>query len=87
LLGALLHGMHAHSRNPLQLFLIAMILPDVLWMARGGLLDWVSASARVGISMLLLWLGWHLYRAIARIGCVLWRTDCLIDHRPHSPGF
>src|ERR1019366_5549366 len=31
LLGALLHGMHAHSGNPLQLFLVAMILPDVPW--------------------------------------------------------
>jgi oligosaccharide repeat unit polymerase len=79
LLGVLLHGMHAHSRNPLQLFLVAMILPDVLWMARGGLLDWVSASVRVGISMLLLLLGWYLYQAMARIGCVLWRTANATD--------
>lgn len=86
LLGALLHGMHAYSGNPLQLFLVAMILPDVLWMARGGLLEWVSVSLRVGISMLLLLLGWYLYQAIARIGCVLWRTDYAMDHRVQQLG-
>ncbi len=79
LLGALLHGMHLCARNPLGLFLGAMILPDVLWMSRGGLLDWVSASMRVGISVLLLLGGWHLYNAIARIGSVLWRSDYAAD--------
>ncbi|MBZ5664865.1 MAG: O-antigen polysaccharide polymerase Wzy family protein [Acidobacteriia bacterium] len=86
LLGALLHGMQAHSRNPLTLFLVAMILPDVLWMPRGGLLDWVSASLRVGISVLLLLLGWYFYRALARIGCVLWRDYSAVDHRVPTLG-
>jgi len=81
LLGALLHGMHVYARNPLGLFLVAMILPDVLWMARGGLLDWVSAAVRVGISVLLLLLGWCLYRALARIGGVLWRSDYALQQR------
>jgi hypothetical protein len=75
LLGVLLHRMHVYARKPLGLFLVAMLLPDVLWMARGGLLDWVSASARVAISVLLLLAGWYLYQIIARIGCVLWRSD------------
>jgi len=81
LLGALLHGMHVYARNPLGLFLVAMILPDVLLMPRGGLLDWVSASLRVGISVLLLLAGWYFYQAIARIGGILWGSNCALDHR------
>jgi hypothetical protein len=80
LLGILLHRMHVYARNPLGLFLVAMILPDVLWMARGGLLDWVSASGRVGVSVLLLLMGWCLYRTSARIGGVLWSSNYALDH-------
>jgi len=79
LLGALLHKMHGYARNPFGLFLVAMILPDVLWMARGGLLDWVSASVRVGISILLLLVGWCLYKGIARIGGVLWHGNFTLE--------
>ena len=86
LLGALLHGMHAYARHPLGLFLAAMILPDVLWMARGGLLDWVSASARVGISVLLLLVGWSLYRTCARWGGVLWRSRGGLQPEPQILG-
>jgi hypothetical protein len=75
LLGAGLHGMHVSARHPLGLFLVSMILPDVLWMARGGLLDWVSSSLRVAISMVLLLAGWWLYKTIARMGCVLWQNN------------
>jgi hypothetical protein len=85
LLGALLDRMHAYARNPLGLFLVTMILPDVLWMARGGLLDWVSASARVGISVLLLLMGWCLYKTIARIGGVLWRGNYAFDRKMEEP--
>jgi hypothetical protein len=85
-LGALFHGMNLYARNPFGLFLIAMILPDVLLMPRGGLLDWVSASLRVGISVLLLVAGWYFHQAIARIGVILWASDlggsnCALDHR------
>lgn len=80
LLGALLHGMHLLARNSLGLFLVAMILPEVLLMPRGGLLDWVSASMRVGISVLLLLAGWYLYRSIARIGCLLWQSNYAQEH-------
>lgn len=64
-LGTLLQDMHAHSRHPFGLFLVALILPDVLWMSRGGLLDWVSAALRVGLSLVLLLAGWWLYQALA----------------------
>ncbi len=75
LLGALFHGMQGWAGNPLGLFLVAMILPDVLLMPRGGLLDWVSAALRVGISVLLLLAGWYLYHAIARVGGMLWASN------------
>ena len=75
LLGALFHGMNVYARNPFALFLIAMILPDMLLMPRGGLLDWVSASLRVGLSVLLLLAGWYCYRAASRIGDILLQQD------------
>jgi hypothetical protein len=68
LLGFLFHGMHRAVRHPFGLYLVALLLPDVLWMPRGDLLAWVSAALRMGISMLLLLTGWYLYQAIARIG-------------------
>jgi oligosaccharide repeat unit polymerase len=64
-LGWLLHAMHRASAHPLGLFLVAMILPDVLWMPRGGLLDWVSASLRTAVSLLLIAAGWSIYRSAA----------------------
>jgi hypothetical protein len=78
--------MNLYARNPFGLFLIAMILPDVLLMPRGGLMEWVSASLRVGISVLLLVAGWYFYRVIARIGVILWSSNlsgnnCVLDHR------
>jgi len=77
LLGAFFHRMHRFAENPVGLFLFAMILPDMLLMPRGGLLDWVSASLRVGISVLLLLCGWYFHRAIARIGGILWGSNCV----------
>jgi hypothetical protein len=61
-----------------------MILPDVLWMARGGLLDWVSAALRVGVSVVLLLMGWWFYRSFARIGGVLWRGGRALPPRMHG---
>jgi oligosaccharide repeat unit polymerase len=76
LLGTLFHGMNVYARNPFGLFLIAMILPDMLLMPRGGLLDWVSAALRVALSVLLLLAGWYFYRAAGRIGGILSGRDC-----------
>jgi hypothetical protein len=86
LLGTLLHGMHRYARHPLGLFLVAMVLPDVLFMARGGLLDWVSVSVRIGLSLALLLPGWGLYRAIGRLGGVLWRNSDKLDQSRLEPG-
>jgi hypothetical protein len=79
-LGFLLHVMHVVSRTPLGLFLAGMILPDLLWMPRSGLLDWVSAALRGAISVLLLAIGWFVYRVLLRIGEVLWH-----EHRSGEP--
>jgi O-antigen polysaccharide polymerase Wzy len=71
--GFLLHVIHAASRSPLGLFLAGMILPDLLWMPRSGLLDWMSAALRGACSIVLLAIGWFFYRALRRIGEVLWQ--------------
>jgi oligosaccharide repeat unit polymerase len=81
LIGALFNGMQRHARNPFALFIIAMILPDVLLMPRGGLLDWVSALLRVAISVLLLLTGWYFYRTVSRIGALLSETNRAFVHR------
>jgi hypothetical protein len=86
LLGAGLHGMHVLARRPAGLFLVALVLPDVLWMARGGLLDWASAAIRVGISVVLLLVGWWLYRAAGRLASVLWRDDGALNHYRYEKG-
>lgn len=78
-LGVLLHGMHRCARNSAGLFVVGMILPDVLWMARGGLLDWVSSAIRVGISILILLVGWNLFQAVARMGGVLGLGNRALD--------
>ena len=61
LIGAGLHFMYRLSQNAFALFVIAMVLPDVLGMPRGQLLDWLSVLLRSSISILLLFLGWELY--------------------------
>jgi hypothetical protein len=75
LLGCLLHGMHVMSRHPLGLLVVAMILPDVLWITRAGLLDWVSGCMRTTVSLFLLGLGWGVYRGVARMGSLLGRSQ------------
>src|SRR5438445_11875037 len=71
-LRALVHGMNVYARNPFGLFLIAMILPALRLTRRGGLMDWISASRRVGISVILLAPEWYFSQAIARIASLLW---------------
>jgi oligosaccharide repeat unit polymerase len=75
LLGALFHTMNVYARHPFSLFLTAMVLPDILLMPRGGLLDWVSASLRVALSLLLLFGGWYFYRGAERLCAFLCRPD------------
>jgi hypothetical protein len=71
MLGILLQGLHLCSRNAVGLFLAGLVLPDVLWMTRAGLLDWVSGLLRVAVSISLLIAGWCLYRLLAGMGSVL----------------
>jgi hypothetical protein len=71
----LFHVMQEHAGHPFALFLITMILPDILLMPRGGLLDWISASLRVALSVLLLAGGWCFYRAVAGVGAILGQAE------------
>lgn len=67
LIGGGLHLMHSYSRSALGLFLVAMLLPEVLWMPRGSLLGWASVAIRNSISVLLLVVGWWVYRLFCSI--------------------
>lgn len=69
--GGLLTALERAARHPLGLFLVVLVLPDVLWMPRGGLADWISASLRVALSLLLLTAGWTCCRTLAWLGGVL----------------
>jgi hypothetical protein len=68
LLGCGLHSMHSLSRNPLSLFMVAAVMPDVLLMPRGQLLDWASVLLKTAISVAILWLGWQAYELLAWLG-------------------
>ena len=61
LIGAGLQWLYTGSRTAVGLFVVAMILPEVLWMSRGSLLGWVSVMLRTSISIFLLILGWWFY--------------------------
>lgn len=64
LVGLLLHFANWFSRSAAGLFVVAMVLPEVLIMPRNGLLDWFSVLLRTGVSVLLLALGWQVYRFV-----------------------
>ena len=80
LIGGVLHLMYRLSHNAFSLFLVAMVLPDFLSMPRGQLLDWVSALLRNAISLVVLAMGWSLYRLMTSIN----RTQ---EHRIGAPKF
>ena len=65
LIGLGLRVMYKLSSRPFSLFIVAMVLPDVLSMPRGQLLDWLSVLFRSAISIALLAVGWELYRLLA----------------------
>jgi len=64
LVGGSLHLLHSLSRNALSLFIVALILPLVILMPRGQLLDCVSELLRSAISIAILLCGWVLYRTL-----------------------
>lgn len=79
LIGAGLHLLYACSRTALGLFVVAMILPEVLWMSRGSLLGWASVMIRNSISISLLILGWWLYSSLWPVHQVSWTTSNRMD--------
>ncbi len=64
LIGGGLRFMHACSRNAITLVLVALVLPEVLLMPRGFLLEWGSALIRAVILLVPLALGWNLYQFV-----------------------
>ncbi len=64
LIGFGLHGLYRLSGNALSLFVVVMILPDVLGMPRGDLLDWLSGLFRTALVVVFLALGFLLYRTV-----------------------
>ncbi|MGA9566601.1 MAG: O-antigen polysaccharide polymerase Wzy [Candidatus Korobacteraceae bacterium] len=67
LVGFGLHALRALSRSALGLAMVAMMLPDIVRMPRGGLLDWVSVLVRNGLSVLLIFVGWRCYTVLTGI--------------------
>jgi len=67
LIGFGLHVLSTLSRDSLTLVLVAMMLPEIILMPRGGLLDWISFLVRNGISLLILYLGWKFYTLLTSI--------------------
>jgi oligosaccharide repeat unit polymerase len=61
LIGAGLHYLYRLSKNALSLVIVALILPDILLMPRGNLLDWFSALLKYIILCFGLALGWLLF--------------------------
>ncbi len=61
LIGSGLHLLYRLSRHPRSLFVGAMILPVIVIMPRGQLLDWASDLLKTGLSLIILWLGWQFY--------------------------
>ena len=64
LLGGGLHLLHRLSRDARSLFVVASILPVIILMPRGQLLDWASELLKTGILVTILWFGWLLYCTI-----------------------
>jgi oligosaccharide repeat unit polymerase len=64
LIGLGLHSLYRLSGNAVCLFFVAMILPDVIGMPRGELLDWFSVLLRTFLSVAVLACGWMVYSAV-----------------------
>ena len=64
LVGFGLHVLYRACRTPVGLFIVVMMLPDVIAMPRGQLLDWPSVLLRSFLYIGVLWMGWQIYRFI-----------------------
>jgi oligosaccharide repeat unit polymerase len=67
LIGGGLRLLQTYSRSAMGLLVVAMVLPEVVWMPRASLLGWASVAIRNAISILLLIVGWGLYQFICSI--------------------
>jgi uncharacterized membrane protein YccC len=47
-----------------SLFVVAMVMPEVILMPRGQLLDWLSVLLRSAVSIVILVFCWLLYRTL-----------------------
>jgi hypothetical protein len=63
-IGAFMHILSRIAGSAIGLALVGVLLPDLLWMPRAGLLNWVSASLRNAIVVSALLVGWKLYRSV-----------------------
>ena len=64
LVGFGLHILYRTSGSAVGLFVVVMILPDVIAMPRGQLLDWLSVLLRSFLYIGVLGMGWQLYRIL-----------------------
>ena len=64
LLGSFFHLLYRLSGSAGWLLVVAMVLPDLVIMPRGTLLDWASALMRNALSFALIGAGWILYRFV-----------------------
>ena len=65
LIGAGLQYMYHLSERPLSLVVVGLILPEVLIMPRGNLLDWLSVLLKYGLLFLVLYIGWLVFGLLA----------------------
>jgi len=65
LVGFGLHVLYRASGTSAGLFIVVMMLPDVIAMPRGQLLDWPSVLLRSFLYIGVLWMGWQVYRCMA----------------------
>ncbi len=65
LIGLLLNVLYRMSQYVFSLFFVVMLLPDILSMPRGDLLDWLSVLLRTCLFVAVLFIGWKLYQVLA----------------------
>jgi oligosaccharide repeat unit polymerase len=66
-LGVVLHGFYRFSGDARLLFFFAIAFPDMLFMPKGQLLDWVSVFLKNFILIALIGVGWKIYSLLASI--------------------
>ena len=65
LIGLLLNLLYRLSQRVFSLFFVVMLIPEIISMPRGDLLGWFSVLVRTGLFVVVLYLGWKMYEAMA----------------------